>query len=73
MVLIGRDIVYLYPSLEIEQVVAKVREAVLESNMKWEEVDYREGVRYLALNWDLDMCKKSKLLPVRRGKHGCRP
>ena len=53
-----------------------VREAVLKSNIKWEEIDYREGVRYLALNWDLEKCKSSNLrrvLPVRRGRRGTRP
>ena len=76
MVLIGSDVVNLFPSLEVEAVVNEMREAVMKSNMQWEEIDYREGVRYLALNWDLETCRKSKLrriLPVRRGKTGTRP
>ena len=35
-----------------------------------------EGVRYLALNWDAETCRKSSLrriLPTRRGKRGSRP
>ena len=68
MVLVGSDVVSLYPNLEVDKVVDCVREAVLKSNIKWEEIDYREGVRYLALNWDLEKCKSSNLrrvLPVR--------
>ena len=44
--------------------------------MVWEEIDYQEGARYLALNWDKDTCARSRLrriLPVRRGKRGSRP
>ena len=67
------DVVNLFPSLEVEDVVVKMREAVLKSNIEWEEIDYREGVRYLALNWDKQTCMRSSLrrvLPVRRGKRG---
>ena len=76
MVLVGSDVVNLFPSLEVESVVKEVKEAIKKSKIKWEEIDYREGVRYLALNWDLETCKNSKLrrvLPVRRGKTGTRP
>ena len=76
MVLVGSDVVNLFPSLEVEDVVVKMREAVLKSNIEWEEIDYREGVRYLALNWDKQTCMRSSLrrvLPVRRGKRGTRP
>ena len=76
MVLIGIDVVNLYPSLEVEKVVDEIREAVKMSSMKWEEFDYREGVRYLALNWDHETCMKSNLrrvLPTKRDKRGTRP
>ena len=76
MVLIGGDVISLYPNLEIDSMVEKVKEAILTSDMKWEDVDYLEGVRYLALNWDAEQCRMSKLrrvLPVRRGKRGSRP
>ena len=76
MVLIGSDVVSLYPNLEVGKVVDTVREAVLKSKMTWEDVDYLEGVRYLALNWTQEEYNKSKLrriLPVRRGRRGGRP
>ena len=76
MVLIGSDVISLYPNLEVDKVVNNIREAIEIANVKWEEVDYREGVRYLALNWDLETCNKSSLrrvIPIRRGKRGTRP
>ena len=76
MVLIGSDVVSLYPNLEVDRVVQNVKEAILDSNMVWQEVDFLEGVRYLALNWDQKTCNQSKLrrvLPVRRGRRGNRP
>ena len=46
------------------------------SPVKWENVDYRECARYVALNWDEYTCNKSKLrriLPHRRSRQGSRP
>ena len=41
-VLVGTDVVNIYLSLDITEIV---REAVLESEIKWEEIlDYLEGV-----------------------------
>ena len=76
MVVIGTDVESLYPSLNIEEVVKEVREAVYESRIEWEEVDYLEMARYVALNWSEDQCRRSKLgriLPRRRKNQGSRP
>ena len=46
------------------------------SKIKWENIDYVEAVRYIALNWDEVKCKTSSLrriLPVRRFTNGSRP
>ena len=52
MVLIGSDVVSLYPNnLEVQEVVKSVKQAIVESRIIWEEIDYLEGARYLALNW----------------------
>ena len=67
-VLVGTDVVNLYLSLDITETA---REAVLESEIKWEEIDYLEGVQYIALNWREDQCNRStlgRILPYRRGK-----
>ena len=74
--LIGSDVVSLYPNLEVDRVLQNVKEAILDSSMEWKEVDYLEAVRYLALNWDQKTCNQSRLrrvLPVRKGKRGSRP
>ena len=76
MVIIGSDVVALYPNLEIKRVTENVKEAIRKSGVRFEEVDYLEGARYLALNWSADECRKSKLgriLPRRRHTQGSRP
>ena len=56
MVIIGSDVVSSYPNLEVEGVVQRVKEAVLASDMRCEEFDYLEGVRYIDLNWTHAQC-----------------
>ena len=76
MIFLGSDVVSLYPSLDIREVGLRVKEAVLNSTVKWEGVDYLEAVRYIALNWTEDQCRSSNLLrvlPWRRKKQGSRP
>ena len=63
MVLIGSDVAALYPNLDAEQVANIVYKAVLESKIKWENVDYLEATRYIALNWDETRCRTSSLVP----------
>ena len=48
----------------------------METQVKFENVDFMEGARYIALNWDAKQCAASSLrriLPTRRGKRGARP
>ena len=76
MVIVGTDVVNLYPSLDVEKVVGIIREAVIKSKVKWEEIDFLEAARYVALNWSAEKCKASKLgriLPHRRYTGGTRP
>ena len=76
MVLIGSDVVSLYPNLEVDKVTNTIKEAILGSEMVWQDIDYLEGVRYLALNWSQEECNRSvlrRVLPVRRGRRGNRP
>ena len=51
MVVLGTDVVCLYPNLDTNKVGDRVREAVLQSDLKWEGIDYMEASRYIALNW----------------------
>ena len=76
MVVVGTDVVNLYPSLDISQVVEEVREAVMDTDIKWEDIDYLEAARYVVLNWSEEQCIKSglrRILPKRRKKNGTRP
>ena len=76
MALIGSDVVSLYPNLDVAAISQRMREAILMSNIQWENVDYLEATKYIALNWDRERCMKSKLrhvLPRRRGRTGTRP
>ena len=76
MVIIGTDVINLYPSLDITMVVGEVEEAILKSGIKWQDIDYLEGARYIALNWSEQQCRTSKLarvLPRRRYTGGSRP
>ena len=76
MIVVGTDVENLYPSLDIVKVVDTVREAVMNTKVTWEEVDYLEAARYVALNWSETQCRGSKLgrvLPYRRYVTGTRP
>ena len=76
MVLIGSDVSALYPNLDAEQVAEIVYKAVRDSKIKWENIDYLEATRYIALNWDNIRCRTSTLrrvLPRRRHTGGSRP
>lgn len=75
-VIIGSDVESLYPSLDIDKVAKLVYEAILKSEMKWENIDFMEACRYIALNWSEEQCIKSslrKVLPTRRGRTGVKP
>ena len=76
MTLVGTDVANLYPSLDISQVVDQVEQAILDSSITWQSVDYLEAARYIALNWTEDKCRQSglwRVLPKRRGTRGTRP
>ena len=76
MVIVGTDVVNLYPSLKISKVVGAVSRAVLRSGIKWEELDYIEMARYVALNRSEQHCRSGplrRILPWRRKSQGCRP
>ena len=57
-------------------VTERVREAVIMSSIKWENIDYLEAVRYIALNLTAEECTQSglrRVLPWRRKTTGTRP
>ena len=75
MLVIGSDVEALYPSLEDRQVAEICFRAVMETKIKFENVDYEEGVRYVPLNLSADQCRMSELrrvLPWRKKVKGTR-
>ena len=76
MVIVGSDVVNLYPNLDINKVVDTVQLAIMESSIQFDEIDYLEAARYVALNWTAEECRASplgRILPTRRGTRGTRP
>ena len=76
MVIIGCDVEALYPSLEVEEIGNIIVEEVMRSSISWENLDYMEGVRLIALNRSAKWCREHELrrvLPVRRYRTGSRP
>ena len=73
MTLIGCDVESLYPSLEIKECGEIVAEEVLRSTIIWEDLDYLEGARMIALSRSAAYCRNHELkrvLPVRRKRTG---
>ena len=60
MTLVGSDLVSLYTNLTWESAGEEVYQAILESEITWEGVNWKEGVRFLALvrecKWSIN-CK----------------
>ena len=45
MIIIGSDVISLYPNLRSKECVEEVHQAVMESDIKWEGVHWQEAVR----------------------------
>ena len=76
MVVIGYDVVSLYPNMKVDQVSEKVLEAIMMTKITWRAVDYMEAARYVILNLTAEEVMESglkRILPWRRGKRGNKP
>ena len=76
MNIIGADVEALYPSLSAIQVANIVYQAVMESEIEFSNINYQEGVRYIALTSTAQECRMGPLkrvLPRRRFVNGVRP
>ena len=76
MVIVGSDVISLYPNLKVEKIVERVEQEVLKTDLKFENVDYLEAARYLVLNWTEKEVKTSglrRVLPWRRKRGGSKP
>ena len=61
MVAIGSDAVTLYPSMTKQESANEVADAVMESSLEWEGVNWKEATRYLALGRYEAWCRSSDL------------
>ena len=76
VVMVGSDVVNLYPSLEADKVVGEIEQEMLRTDMQFDNIDYLETTRYLVLNWTQEEARRSPLrrvLPWRRGRRGTKP
>ena len=74
--IVGADVESLYPNLSDTHVADIVYKAIIETDVKFENINYKEAVRYLALNWTEKECRMSdvrRTLPWRLSKQGSRP
>ena len=58
---VGADVETLYPSLEAIQVANIVYQAIMETNIGFEGVNYQEGARYIALTSSAQECRLGPL------------
>ena len=76
MIIIGGDVVYLYPNLDTTKIVENLDQMIRESGIKWSNLYMMEGVRYLAFNWTREHVRASSLrriIPWRRRRQGVKP
>ena len=69
-------IVSLYPNLTKNETASEIAEAVLESDIVWADINYKEAARFLVLGRPRDWCRTSglyRILPSRRHKAGAKP
>ena len=75
-VVVGSDVEALYPSLQDTKVAEIVFNAIMETKVGFEGVNYQEGARYIVLNCTEQECRLGPLgrvLPRRRFVNGTRP
>ena len=68
MVLIGSDAVSLFPSQTKLESAEEVAQAVMESSMKWEGINWKEAIRFLVLLTEEEWHRSSKILRVLPGE-----
>ena len=75
-VLVGSDVEALYPSLQDTKVAEIIFNAIMETKVGFDGVNYQEGARYIVLNCSEHECRSGPLgrvLPSRRFVNGARP
>ena len=76
MHIIRAEVEALYPSLEAIQVADIVYKAVMETEIEFKNINYQDGVQYIALTSTAQECRigpLKRVLPRRRHVNGVRP
>ena len=76
MMIVGCDVEQLYPSLEMRMAAKLVEEAILQSKVRWKDLEYMEGARMVAMNRSEEWLRQEgldKIIPKRRKKGGTAP
>ena len=50
MLMVGIDVISLYPKLDVDQEVDRIKDEVLRTDLEFINVDYHEAAKYLVLN-----------------------
>ena len=69
LVIFSQDVAKLYPSLDLDMTVQIVGEAMEDTEIKFEEIDYEEIGKYLAINMTDDDIRRNKIrtvVPIRK-------
>ena len=76
MVIVGSDCISLYPNLTKLESGEEIAAAVMDSDIVWTGIDWKEATRYLVLGRSREWCFRHKLrrvLPIRRSTRGTKP
>ena len=76
VVVTGYDAVKLFPSILSRHTARLIRNEVMETDLKFEGLNYKEMSRYVAMEmdpFDIRYLKLEKIVPVRRFHRGSRP
>ena len=72
VVVIGSDVVSLYPNLRSLEAGEEIFQAVMASSITWEGVNWQEAVRYIAMTRGYKWCQESRLRRVLPERHFAR-
>ena len=76
MVVIGSECISLYPNLTKQTTADEVASAIMESDIQWRDINWKESVRYLVLGRPKEWRTRSglsRVLPHRRHRKGAKP
>ena len=76
VIITSMDVIALYPNLRIERCAEEVGKEIEETEVEYENIDYRMGGKFIASNMsqaDIDREGLGRIVPKRKSKFGTRP